>query len=90
MKNLPFLLLLVLAGCAPKSEFDITPAQAKTRLGPGPLDLAKLPPGAKKTEKTFHKGDVLPDGSIADGERKMVSVEIGGPGAKDEIKSLRR
>lgn len=92
MKNLSLLLLLTLAGCQAKSEFDITPAQAKTGAIRPPLDLTKLPPGAKKSEKVFHKGDTLPDGSIADGERKMVTVEMNGPGPGqvNETMSLRR
>lgn len=69
-------LLFVVVGCAPKSEFDITPAQARTVRRGGPIDLKNLPPGAVKHEKLFHKGDRLPDGTISDGERKMVTVTI--------------
>ncbi|CAN5483137.1 hypothetical protein BH11ARM2_BH11ARM2_07630 [soil metagenome] len=79
MKHLLPLSLLAIAalGCGHNSEFDISPAQAKTRMiGNGPPDLSKLPPGAVKHEKVYHKGDVLPDGSISDGERKVVTVEV--------------
>jgi hypothetical protein len=78
MKTLPILLLAALCfGCAPKSEFDITPAQASSgrRMG-GPIDPGHLPPGAVKHEKVYHKGDVLPDGSISPGERKMVTIDM--------------
>ena len=83
MKHLPFLLLaMIAAGCQPRSEFDISAAQAKKRFrggpgGPGGPDMLKnLPPGAVKHEKVYHKGDRLPDGTISDGERKMVTVEL--------------
>lgn len=74
---LPLTLALVCLGCGPKSEFDITPAQAKThvRIG-GPMDLKHLPPGAVKSEKMYHKGDVLPDGTISPGDRKMVTIKM--------------
>lgn len=78
MKTLPFLVLAALCfGCSPKNEFDITPAQASRvrRIG-GPIDPNHLPPGAVKHEKVFHKGDVLPDGSVSPGERKMVTIDI--------------
>jgi hypothetical protein len=95
MKYLPLALLALIAiGCKPKSEFDISPAQAQTRVmrGPGPLDMNHLPPGAVKHEKIFQKGDKMPDGTIADGDRKMVTIEMnggpggpkGGPGGKQE------
>lgn len=71
---------LVLSGCGHKSEFDITPAQAQNRViksGPGgAFDMKHLPPGAVKHEKMFHKGDKMPDGTIADGDRKMVTIEM--------------
>jgi hypothetical protein len=44
--------------------------------GGKPIDLKNLPPGAEKHEKVFHKGDVLPDGSISPGERHMVTITI--------------
>ncbi len=78
MKNLSLLFLAVFCfGCGPKNEFDITPAQAsKVRRIGGPIDLKNLPPGAVKHEKVFHKGDILPDGSVSPGERKMVTIDI--------------
>ena len=77
------------AGCHHASEFDITPAQLQTRHiqtsgGPGGFDMSKLPPGAVKHEKVYHKGDTLPDGSISPGDRKVVTVEVKGPGKDDK------
>lgn len=84
MKKLVLLPLVLLAfGCHHRSEFDISPAQLQSRqvkMGGGPMDLAKLPPGAVKHEKVYHKGDVLPDGTVSPGERKLVTVEVNQPG----------
>lgn len=50
--------------------------------GPGgQIDLNHLPPGAVKTEKTFKKGDKLPNGQIADKDTKLVLVKIEKPGS---------
>jgi len=68
-------------GCHSRSPYDITPEQAqrhsmKVLSGGKPIDLKSLPPGAVKHETVFHKGDVLPDGSISPGERHMVTITI--------------
>jgi|GEM_PF-1826196 len=82
---LPLFSLVLAAGCAAKSPYDVTAEQVKqhrvARGGPGaPIDENHLPPGAKKEVQTFKKGDRLPDGSIATGPAKMVRVTVGGPG----------
>jgi hypothetical protein len=90
MKKLSLLpLALVAFGCH-HSEFDISPAQVRNRQikmggGPGGFDISKLPPGAVKHEKIYHKGDKLPDGTISPGERKMVTVEVKGTGSKSDM-----
>lgn len=100
MKTLLLSAIAILAvGCGQRSPYDVTAEQVKSR-GPGlraggELDLDHLPPGAVKSVKTFKKGDRLPDGSIADGDRKMVEVKIEGPGpnggqTQDTVRQIRR
>src|SRR5947209_8221968 len=88
MKNLSLLVFALLAlGCG-RNEFDVSPDQVTRKVqkgsggGPGGIDMNHLPPGAVKHEHTYKKGDRLPDGTIADGDRKVVTVEInkGGEG----------
>lgn len=85
-KALCLIPLVALFGCAKKSAFDITPDQAKNhqaiRFGPGgapPMDFNHLPPGAVKTEKTYKKGETLPDGRVADKDIKVMHVEFDDP-----------
>lgn len=89
MKYLPlFALAALLVGCK-HSEFDVSPAQVAHKFGmhgapggPHGIDLKHLPPGAVKHEHVYHKGDQMPDGSIADGDRKVVTVEMNHPDDK--------
>jgi hypothetical protein len=73
---------LTLVGCS-HSEFDVSAYQVAKRAasrrmvtgnGEGP-DLNHLPPGAVKHEMTIKKGQPLPDGTIADRDTKMVTIE---------------
>jgi len=76
---------LAALGCSEKSPYDITSGQVQNRIVKkgGPPDMAHLPPGAVRTEKTYKKGDTLPDGTIADAPRKIVTVEVNqGPNGK--------
>jgi hypothetical protein len=91
------LLLAIIAcisGCH-HSEFDVSSDQVAKRIvskggpGGGIPDLNHLPPGAVKHEYHFKKGDRLPDGTIADGDRKMVTVEASGPGGPGAPKGAR-
>ena len=82
MKKLSLLFLMCACFGCHHSEFDVSPSQVsnahvKGPGGPGGMpDLDHLPPGAVKHVTTFKKGDRLPDGTIADGDRKIVRVEI--------------
>ncbi len=78
---IPITLALFVTGCS-HSEFDVSPDQVSKKLTIGPLgghgmpDLDHLPPGAVKHEVHYKKGDQLPDGSIADGNRKVITIEM--------------
>jgi len=76
-------LAAVAVGCGKKDKFDVTPADVAkhdTKFGPGKMDFDHLPPGAKV--QIIHKGDRLPDGSIADREGKIVTFDDKGPAPK--------
>jgi hypothetical protein len=75
MKHLSILLTLVLLGCS-HSEFDVSTDQVAKHKPSGLPDLKHLPPGAVKHEMTFKKGDRLPDGTISDGNRKMITIQV--------------
>jgi hypothetical protein len=79
--SLAFALIAVsLTGCSSRSPYDVSSDQVKRHVTAGmisgKIDLKHLPPGAKKEEKEYKKGDVLPDGTIADSDRKLVRVTI--------------
>lgn len=83
MKSYMLIPLLLLVGCGQKSPYDITPDQVskrKVQVVHGGIDPEHLPPGAKREVKVFHKGDTLPDGTVAKGDVKMVRVTVEGPG----------
>jgi hypothetical protein len=71
---LPALFTLLLAGCSPKSPYDISPADVEKHQGGGAKVIMKkdkggVPeriPGAKVTRTPFKKGEKLPNGEVAD------------------------
>lgn len=92
MKLQLLILPLLVVGCGQKSPYDVSPAQVnarKSKVVHGAIDLNHLPAGAKKEVKTYHKGDVLPDGTISPGERKVVKLSFsstsGGGGTSEGV-----
>ena len=78
MKTITLLLILaaLAMGCGKKSKFDVTPAQIANkpmRFGPGNPDFDHLPPGAKV--QIIHKGDRLPNGTIATQDGKTAPID---------------
>ena len=77
--------LLLIAGCAHHSPYDITPEQAKTvgdrRMGAlAKPDFKHLPPGAVKHDHVFKAGETLPDGRTAKGGEHIVTVDVDSDG----------
>jgi hypothetical protein len=86
----PLALVFCVCACGQRSEFDISPDQVTKRAagsaheGGMKLDTNHLPPGAVKTLHKYKKGDVLPDGTVADRDRTvtMVTMEKDAPGGR--------
>jgi hypothetical protein len=78
-----------LLGCSQRSPYDITADQVQHHVDRpgsihGTIDPNHLPPGAVKDVKVYHKGDVLPDGTVSQGDRKLFRITMTTPGKSSD------